>query len=200
MPLFRLVKLLHFFRYGIDRLVEDLIQESMAKGEFDNLTGKGKPLQQQNYNPYVDFVTHKINQVLVENGFTPEWITLQKEIAEEKAAILESISTDRSYYGPNPLESLEAKQWISKVKKHEKAVKQLNSKIVKFNLLVPILEKQMFLFNLEKEANKILMEGKSDNANKNNKECRKAIEEIKEQKTSVSSNQNLLSLLTSIFR
>jgi hypothetical protein len=46
----------------MDRLVEDLIQESMAKGEFDNLSGKGKPLPQTTENPYVDFVTHKINQ------------------------------------------------------------------------------------------------------------------------------------------
>ena len=29
----------------IDRLVEDLIQEAMSKGEFKNLTGSGKPLK-----------------------------------------------------------------------------------------------------------------------------------------------------------
>lgn len=50
-------------KYGFDRLVEDLIQESMSKGEFDNLSGKGKPLKDQNANPYVDFTTHKLNEV-----------------------------------------------------------------------------------------------------------------------------------------
>ena len=30
---------------AIERLVEDLIQESMAKGDFDNLSGKGKALK-----------------------------------------------------------------------------------------------------------------------------------------------------------
>lgn len=50
-------------KYGFDRLVEDLIQESMAKGEFENLHGKGKPLKNQNINPYVDFTTHKLNEV-----------------------------------------------------------------------------------------------------------------------------------------
>lgn len=51
-------------KYGFDRLVEDLIQEAMSKGEFSNLSGSGKPLpQHQNANPYVDFVTHKLNQV-----------------------------------------------------------------------------------------------------------------------------------------
>lgn len=48
----------------MDRLVEDLIQESMSRGEFDNLAGRGKPLKHQASNPYVDFVTHKMNQVM----------------------------------------------------------------------------------------------------------------------------------------
>lgn len=47
----------------MDRLVEDLIQESMSRGEFDNLAGSGKPLKHQASNPYVDFITHKMNQV-----------------------------------------------------------------------------------------------------------------------------------------
>ena len=36
----------------------------MAKGDFSNLKGAGKPLQYQNHNPFVDIATHKINQVL----------------------------------------------------------------------------------------------------------------------------------------
>lgn len=52
-------------KYGFDRLVEDLIQESMSKGEFENLSGKGKPLNTENRNPYVDFTTHKLNEVRV---------------------------------------------------------------------------------------------------------------------------------------
>lgn len=49
----------------MDRLVEDLIQESISRGEFDNLSGSGKPLKPTTTenNPYVDFVTHKMNQV-----------------------------------------------------------------------------------------------------------------------------------------
>lgn len=51
-------------RYGMDRLVEDLIQEAMSKGEFSDLPGMGKPLKTTSVrNPYVDFVTHKLNQV-----------------------------------------------------------------------------------------------------------------------------------------
>lgn len=55
-------------RYGMDRLVEDLIQEAMSKGEFSDLPGMGKPLNTTSVrNPYVDFVTHKLNQVYSRN-------------------------------------------------------------------------------------------------------------------------------------
>lgn len=68
-------------RNQIERLVEDLIQESISKGDFDNLAGKGQPLPNKvDYNPYTDFTTHKMNQILVETGFAPEWVSLQKEI------------------------------------------------------------------------------------------------------------------------
>lgn len=51
-------------KYGFERLVEDLIQESMSKGEFSNLSGCGKPLRNhENRNPFVDYTTHKINEV-----------------------------------------------------------------------------------------------------------------------------------------
>lgn len=51
-------------KYGFERLVEDLIQESMSKGEFTNLSGCGKPLSRhENRNPFVDYTTHKINEV-----------------------------------------------------------------------------------------------------------------------------------------
>ena len=38
----------------------------MANGAFDNLAGAGKPLPERppDFNPYMDFTTHKMNQVL----------------------------------------------------------------------------------------------------------------------------------------
>ena len=51
---------------------------------FENLTqGAGKPLPERVvYNPYEDFTTHKMNEILVEGGFAPEWITLQVSLSE----------------------------------------------------------------------------------------------------------------------
>merc|ERR1719356_1418731 len=90
-------------RNEIERLVEDLIQESMASGEFDNLAGKGKPLPNRvDYNPYTDFTTHKINQILVETGFAPEWVQLGKDIRENSEKIRKELQKERQRLGPLP--------------------------------------------------------------------------------------------------
>ncbi len=66
---------------ALERVVEDLISESMAKGEFENLSGSGRPLPERTrYNPYMDFTSNKMNEILAEGGFAPEWIMLKKGV------------------------------------------------------------------------------------------------------------------------
>lgn len=66
---------------AIDRLVEDLIQEAMSKGDFDNLKGKGQPLPAKQYH-YVSRTEEKLNEFLINSGCLPQWIELEKEIRE----------------------------------------------------------------------------------------------------------------------
>jgi len=142
---------------GMDRLVEDLIQESMARGDFDNLQGKGKPLNQSSsYNPYIDFTTHKLNQVLIDNGFAPEWIMLEKEIREEISRIRKQLSLFRHKYDP-VLTPAEETEYTEQVQSLKSDCETLNKMILKFNLTVPSLHKQMMTFQLEKEAVKALV-------------------------------------------
>ncbi|CAI9741781.1 Hypothetical predicted protein [Octopus vulgaris] len=70
----------HKISNTIDRVVEDLIQDAMSKGEFHNLSGAGKPIVYQNASTTLDPHTHRLNQVLINNGYSPEWITMMKEI------------------------------------------------------------------------------------------------------------------------
>ncbi|CAE1170722.1 DNAJC28 [Acanthosepion pharaonis] len=67
---------------AIDRVVEDLIQEAISKGEFHNLSGSGKSLSFSNHNPMLDITTHNLNKILINNGYTPEWIVMRKDIIE----------------------------------------------------------------------------------------------------------------------
>ncbi|EFN86330.1 DnaJ-like protein subfamily C member 28 [Harpegnathos saltator] len=144
-------------RYGMDRLVEDLIQEAMNKGEFRDLPGMGKPLNTTSArNPYVDFVTHKLNQILIDNGFTPEWIQLSKEIREETEELKKKLSEKRNDIGELPLTPRDASLWKDNLEKLKISTKQINDKIDKYNLLVPILQKQMLHVQLDKLAEEAL--------------------------------------------
>merc|ERR1711962_1649368 len=145
----------------MERLVEDLIQEGMANGAFDNLAGAGKPLPERppDFNPYMDFTTHKMNQILVETGFAPEWVELQKEIRLQSEALRKELSKCRQSLGPAPLSEKNLKAWKEKVAKMEKNVVDINKKIQKFNLIVPSMHHQKFPVNLEKEAEKVFENG-----------------------------------------
>lgn len=187
-------------KYGFDRVVEDLIQEAMSRGDFQNLKGTGKPLDNvQSQNPYVDFTTHKLNKILLDNGFVPEWITLQKEIREEVSELKRSLEYERSCLGKVPLTNDETESWESAVQKHEKLVKNINKKIDKFNLIVPVLDKQMIQIQLQKISDKILDEGQSCDDQTRNCRKNKTISRFGEQSDALGSQIGLVSFINSIF-
>ena len=134
-------------KQGFDRLVEDLIQESIAKGDFNNLPGYGKPLKNKPEYPYLDSITFKLNEILINNGFVPEWVLLEKEIREEKNSIRNQLFSLKSQ---SKLENISfVRQLLSE------KVTEVNKMIEKYNRIVPILRKQQILMNLDKEVNKM---------------------------------------------
>lgn len=187
-------------KYGFDRVVEDLIQEAMSRGDFQNLKGTGKPLDNvQSQNPYVDFTTHKLNKILLDNGFVPEWITLQKEIREEVTELKRSLEYERSCLGKTPLTSEEKQLWESAIQKHEKLVNSINKKIDKFNLIVPVLDKQMIQIQLRRISDKILQEGQSCDGTNRNLERKHSGSCYEEPTDAVAGQVGLVSLFSSIF-
>ena len=60
--------------------IEDKIQLSILKGDFDNLKNQGKPLMVKYENPLVDRTTDLAFEILKKNGITPEWVELQKMV------------------------------------------------------------------------------------------------------------------------
>ncbi|KJE90122.1 hypothetical protein CAOG_01472 [Capsaspora owczarzaki ATCC 30864] len=66
---------------SIDKMVDDMIKNAMARGEFDNLKGVGKPLKMEEHQ-FLDTTTTKLNQVLINSGVLPEWINADKELRE----------------------------------------------------------------------------------------------------------------------
>lgn len=146
-------------KFGFDRDVESLIQEAIANGDFKNLSGYGKPLlQSQTHNPHVDFAQHKINKIMLDNGFCPEWIMLKKEIRLELQDLKNFLQNQRLFFGNLPLSTNDENDWNTAVMKYQTNVDNINTKIDKYNFLVPILNNQMLRVQLNKIAEMVLNE------------------------------------------
>ncbi|XP_073526930.1 dnaJ homolog subfamily C member 28 [Phyllobates terribilis] len=138
---------------AIERLVEDLIQESMAKGDFDNLSGKGKPLNKFSSCPHIDPMTHNLNRILIDNGYQPEWIVLQKEIRETIDKLRQDLVASRKKLG-DPMTYRQETQWMEICETFREDITKLNKRISDFNLVVPLLSRQMVHFRAEKEISR----------------------------------------------
>jgi hypothetical protein len=66
---------------SFDRIVEALIKEAQERGEFDNLPGKGKPIDLSTYFEAPEDI--RLAQLVLKNaGMTLPEVQLLKEIAE----------------------------------------------------------------------------------------------------------------------
>jgi hypothetical protein len=68
-------------RMAFERIVEALIKEAMERGEFDNLPGKGRPIDLTEYFETPEEV-RLANSVLKNAGMTSREVDLLNEIAE----------------------------------------------------------------------------------------------------------------------
>lgn len=138
---------------AVERLVEDLIQESMARGDFRNLSGAGKPLNKFEHNPYADPMTHNLNRILIDNGYQPPWIVTQRDIRETTTQIRNRLLEGRAKLG-DPMTPKEHSQWEQLCASVEEDLVKLNKLVDNFNLVVPTLGMQMVHFSLSREIDR----------------------------------------------
>ncbi|XP_008428891.1 dnaJ homolog subfamily C member 28 [Poecilia reticulata] len=136
---------------AVERLVEDLIQESMARGDFRNLSGAGKPLSKFQHNPYADPMTHNLNRILIDNGYQPPWVVTQRDIREGAARVRSRLLEGRARLG-DPMTPAEQRHWERLCGAAEEELAKLNKMVDDYNLIVPMLGMQMVHFSLAREA------------------------------------------------
>lgn len=138
---------------AVERLVEDLIQESMARGDFRNLSGAGKPLNKFEHNPYADPMTHNLNRILIDNGYQPPWVVTQRDIRETTAQIRNRLLEGRARLC-DPMTPKEHSQWEQVCASVEEELVKLNKTVDNYNLIVPMLSMQMVHFSLSREIDR----------------------------------------------
>lgn len=104
---------------SFDKIVESLIKEAQARGEFDNLPGKGKPIDLSAYFETPEEV-RMAQSVLKNAGMTSPEVLLLNEIAELRQAL--GTVTDEG-------------------KKHE-IQKKIQDKQMEFNLMMERQQRQ----------------------------------------------------------
>jgi DnaJ family protein C protein 28 len=132
-------------------LVERLIQEAMAEGKFDNLPGKGKPLDLTE-NPYLEPGQEWAFGLLKRNGFAPEWIERDKAIRQELADMRARLCLAWQQQQADPADK---SRWPVALAKFEERLHKLNRQIDDFNLIVPVLSAHRPRLRLEAELRRV---------------------------------------------
>ncbi|XP_065108043.1 dnaJ homolog subfamily C member 28 [Paramisgurnus dabryanus] len=184
---------------AVERLVEDLIQESMARGDFRNLSGTGKPINKFDHNPYMDPMTHNLNRILIDNGYQPEWIVTQKEIRETIEKMRARLQEVRARLG-EPMRHSEVLQWKEHCAVFADELVKLNKKVDNFNLIVPLMNRQMVHFSLKREVEKILKTDKLLRPQKEREKEGKQMEEMKTARTSQHIKQGLITWMQNLLK
>jgi hypothetical protein len=97
---------------SLDSLIDEIIRDAMARGEFDHLPGRGKPLDHDAYFALQE--DQRLAFTALKNaGYVPEEVDLLKEIKTLKEKLT-------GY--PDPVE-------------RERLNREINDRTLKFNLL-----------------------------------------------------------------
>jgi DnaJ family protein C protein 28 len=119
----------------LEKLVEKKIREAMERGEFDNLPGKGEPIDLAE-DPFEDPEMRTTHRLLRNAGFAPAWIEERKDIDAEFERARLVLKRAWSLFGSAD-NSEEDPNWQRNVTEFREIVVQLNQRIRNYNLKAP---------------------------------------------------------------
>ena len=119
----------------LESLAEKRLREAIENGEFDDLPGKGEPIDLRE-NPFEDPDLRTAHRLLRNAGFAPAWIEERKDIDAELAAAQTKLSRAWALFGPGGKASSDA-EWERSVKEFREQVLELQQRIRIYNLKAP---------------------------------------------------------------
>ena len=119
----------------LESLAEKRLREAIENGEFDDLPGKGEPIDLRE-NPFEDPDLRTVHRLLRNAGFAPAWIEERKDIDAELAAAQTKLSRAWALFGEGGKAKSEA-EWERSVKEFREQVLELQQRIRIYNLKAP---------------------------------------------------------------
>lgn len=142
----------------------DAIERAIAEGAFDNLPGKGQPLDLSDDNsPFVPDDMRLAYRILRNAGVRLPWIEERKIIDASRANLereierhvrwlhgeIENLGRIPAYLRPTRLARLRA-QHLGFLDRSTRTIDEINKKINLYNLSVPVVSAQIFPLNPDK--------------------------------------------------
>ena len=88
---------------SLERIANEMIRDSIRRGEFSDLPGRGQPLKETLSNPVLTTMEEKINVMMGSSGFAPDWVLLEKEIRTKTKELRFRILEAWNWCGPFPM-------------------------------------------------------------------------------------------------
>jgi DnaJ family protein C protein 28 len=140
-----------------ESLIDQKIREAMERGEFDDLPGKGKPVDTSE-NPFEDPELRMAHRMLRNAGFAPSWIEERKDIDAEFELAQRQLSrvwTVLQNAIGNENEKGARVRWEKALTLFRTQTGELNRRIKAWNLKVPAAGFQRKLIDVEKEVGRV---------------------------------------------
>ena len=140
--------------------IDEHINKAVQEGKFDNLPGKGKPLNMGEPNPHADPEWELAYHVIKEAGYTLPWIETIKEIETDIEAARKEVQRAWKWYviylsAEAPKEKI-LPEWESALKRFKHKLDNLNKRIRDYNLQVPNARFQRPILNFAQEVRKVM--------------------------------------------
>ena len=119
----------------LESLTEKKLREAIENGEFDNLPGKGEPIDLEE-NPFADPDLRVVHRLLRNAGFAPAWIEERKDIDAEFEAARTRLSRAWALFGTGGKAPSDA-EWERSVREFREKVAELIQRIRIYNLKAP---------------------------------------------------------------
>lgn len=142
--------------------VDDQIRRAIEEGQFDNLPGRGKPLN-LDADPFEDPEWRMANRVLRNGGFTLPWIEARQEIESELQAARHRLRRTWEWRQANVGRLSPASvqiEWMRAEEIFRGQIAALNKRILSYNLQVPRDQFQLLALDAGREI-ELLISGKA---------------------------------------
>jgi len=124
----------------LDRAIERIIQNAMDRGAFENLRGKGKPLNMRE-NPLVAKEWRMAYSMLEQEGFALPWMEDRKEIEKQLKEALKVLKRTWDWrtakLAQGDTSPLVESEWRKAQARFSEVVVELNKRIDAYNAQIP---------------------------------------------------------------